>query len=158
MFTSVLLDRILDDFAKFFEILIIDTRKLHFNLGFWNIIACAGWAHAEMISPLAKHRRKQFLCTLSLRWTNFHARSASIQILTVFTLPSNCMLSQWAETILSLAKHICIETISLLAEHMRKWFHRLLSQRRNGGCAADFSLLNLPKGKSLGRSKPATSS
>ncbi len=27
-----------------------------------------------------------------------------------------------------------------------------------GGCAADFSLLNLPKGKSLGRSKPATSS
>ncbi len=27
-----------------------------------------------------------------------------------------------------------------------------------GYCAADFSLLNLPKGKSLGRSKPATSS
>ncbi len=26
------------------------------------------------------------------------------------------------------------------------------------GCAPDFSLLNLPKGKSLGRSKPATSS
>jgi hypothetical protein len=26
------------------------------------------------------------------------------------------------------------------------------------GCAADFSLLNLPKGKSLGRSKPATNS
>ncbi len=26
------------------------------------------------------------------------------------------------------------------------------------GCAADFSLLNLPKGKSLSRSKPATSS
>ncbi len=25
-------------------------------------------------------------------------------------------------------------------------------------CAADFSLLNLPKGKSLGRSKPTTSS
>ncbi len=25
-------------------------------------------------------------------------------------------------------------------------------------CAADFALLNLPKGKSLGRSKPATSS
>jgi hypothetical protein len=25
-------------------------------------------------------------------------------------------------------------------------------------CAADFSLLNLPKGKSLGRSKPATNS
>ncbi len=25
-------------------------------------------------------------------------------------------------------------------------------------CAADFSLLNLPKGKSLGRSKPATDS
>ncbi len=28
----------------------------------------------------------------------------------------------------------------------------------DGNCAADFSLLNLPKGKSLGRSKPATSS
>jgi hypothetical protein len=28
----------------------------------------------------------------------------------------------------------------------------------NRGCAADFSLLNLPKGKSLGRSKPATNS
>ncbi len=27
-----------------------------------------------------------------------------------------------------------------------------------GRCAADFSLLNLPKGKSLGRSKPATNS
>jgi hypothetical protein len=27
-----------------------------------------------------------------------------------------------------------------------------------GACAADFSLLNLPKGKSLGRSKPATNS
>jgi hypothetical protein len=27
-----------------------------------------------------------------------------------------------------------------------------------GLCAADFSLLNLPKGKSLGRSKPATNS
>ncbi len=29
---------------------------------------------------------------------------------------------------------------------------------RNRCCAADFSLLNLPKGKSLGRSKPATNS
>ncbi len=28
----------------------------------------------------------------------------------------------------------------------------------NTQCAADFSLLNLPKGKSLGRSKPATNS
>ncbi len=28
----------------------------------------------------------------------------------------------------------------------------------NERCAADFSLLNLPKGKSLGRSKPATNS
>jgi hypothetical protein len=31
-------------------------------------------------------------------------------------------------------------------------------QFRDSHCAADFSLLNLPKGKSLGRSKPATSS
>ncbi len=29
---------------------------------------------------------------------------------------------------------------------------------RHRSCAADFSLLNLPKGKSLGRSKPATNS
>jgi hypothetical protein len=31
-------------------------------------------------------------------------------------------------------------------------------QRRKTKCAAGFALLNLPKGKSLGRSKPATSS
>jgi hypothetical protein len=36
----------------------------------------------------------------------------------------------------------------------------LLTPLRNGQCrcAAGFALLNLPKGKSLGRSKPATSS
>jgi len=28
----------------------------------------------------------------------------------------------------------------------------------DSGCAAGFALLNLPKGKSLGRSKPATNS
>ncbi len=31
-------------------------------------------------------------------------------------------------------------------------------ETQNASCAADFSLLNLPKGKSLGRSKPATNS
>jgi hypothetical protein len=31
-------------------------------------------------------------------------------------------------------------------------------QESERNCAADFSLLNLPKGKSLGRSKPATNS
>ena len=39
--------------------------------------------------------------------------------------------------------------------------HNLFMKRKwkgNRKCAADFSLLNLPKGKSLGRSKPATSS
>ncbi len=30
--------------------------------------------------------------------------------------------------------------------------------KKKAFCAADFSLLNLPKGKSLGRSKPATNS
>jgi hypothetical protein len=30
--------------------------------------------------------------------------------------------------------------------------------KKEENCAADFSLLNLPKGKSLGRSKPATNS
>ncbi len=34
----------------------------------------------------------------------------------------------------------------------------LLKTNWIGHCAADFSLLNLPKGKSLGRSKPATNS
>jgi hypothetical protein len=34
----------------------------------------------------------------------------------------------------------------------------LLRNWQLGACAADFSLLNLPKGKSLGRSKPATDS
>ncbi len=33
-----------------------------------------------------------------------------------------------------------------------------LTQMKVNACAADFSLLNLPKGKSLGRSKPATNS
>ncbi len=32
------------------------------------------------------------------------------------------------------------------------------SKTKRGSCAAHFSLLNLPKGKSLGRSKPATNS
>jgi len=36
--------------------------------------------------------------------------------------------------------------------------HTLTLVRFRFDCAADFSLLNLPKGKSLGRSKPATSS
>ncbi len=46
----------------------------------------------------------------------------------------------------------------------RKFFEQLRSfeisiiGRKYCRCAADFSLLNLPKGKSLGRSKPATSS
>jgi hypothetical protein len=37
-----------------------------------------------------------------------------------------------------------------------KEFKRIIKSK--GTCAADFSLLNLPKGKSLGRSKPATNS
>ncbi len=41
-----------------------------------------------------------------------------------------------------------------------QWYHSHVDPIwPNGrGCAADFSLLNLPKGKSLGRSKPATNS
>jgi hypothetical protein len=35
---------------------------------------------------------------------------------------------------------------------------RILAFSAKTLCAADFSLLNLPKGKSLGRSKPATNS
>jgi hypothetical protein len=37
-------------------------------------------------------------------------------------------------------------------------FGRVTGLTLNKNCAADFSLLNLPKGKSLGRSKPATNS
>jgi hypothetical protein len=33
-----------------------------------------------------------------------------------------------------------------------------ICNNKKTNCAADFALLNLPKGKSLGRSKPATSS
>jgi hypothetical protein len=36
--------------------------------------------------------------------------------------------------------------------------HLDMMRREMRMCAADFSLLNLPKGKSLGRSKPATNS
>jgi hypothetical protein len=39
--------------------------------------------------------------------------------------------------------------------YSHKWHIRHILSTR---CAADFSLLNLPKGKSLGRSKPATNS
>ncbi len=39
------------------------------------------------------------------------------------------------------------------------WNLGILHDKMNmRACAADFSLLNLPKGKSLGRSKPATNS
>ncbi len=40
-----------------------------------------------------------------------------------------------------------------LKEKKRNFFQKFIK-----GCAADFSLPNLPKGKSLGRSKPATNS
>ncbi len=40
---------------------------------------------------------------------------------------------------------------------LRVWKIAKVSLKKHQ-CAADFSLLNLPKGKSLGRSKPATSS
>jgi hypothetical protein len=36
--------------------------------------------------------------------------------------------------------------------------HKLTGYMTLQCCAADFSLLNLPKGKSLGRSKPTTNS
>ena len=49
----------------------------------------------------------------------------------------------------------CDEIGSAYAQHAKKSFLRMLSIYM---CAADFALLNLPKGKSLGRSKPATSS
>jgi hypothetical protein len=45
--------------------------------------------------------------------------------------------------------------LSLLS---RGFYITLFKQKHLNFCAADFALLNLPKGKSLGRSKPATSS
>ncbi len=49
----------------------------------------------------------------------------------------------------------------LLILYMVKYLHIFSYIRKHFliyDCAADFSLLNLPKGKSLGRSKPATNS
>ncbi len=40
---------------------------------------------------------------------------------------------------------------------LQHWFRKNLNWNEPN-CAADFSLLNLPKGRSLGRRKPATSS
>ena len=61
-------------------------------------------------------------------------------------------------------------TLSKLHHCIKKSYFSLILSRQtvsadcpsqikiNRHCAADFSLLNLPKGKSLGRSKPATNS
>ncbi len=66
------------------------------------------------------------------------------------------MLSARISLIYAYAQHVLKEgPFQILnfypyTEHMRNKLMRM--------CAADFSLLNLPKGKSLGRSKPATNS
>ncbi len=48
------------------------------------------------------------------------------------------------------------QIFSKIRGDIREWMY--ISSVNDTGCAADFSLLNLPKGKSLGRSKPATNS
>ena len=53
------------------------------------------------------------------------------------------------ECTISISPLLLLRICSLHAFSYRTSFHH---------CAADFSLLNLPKGKSLGRSKPATNS
>ncbi len=48
--------------------------------------------------------------------------------------------------------------LGFVAANICEYFQYLFMHLSMRQCAADFSLLNLPKGKSLGRSKPATSS
>ncbi len=53
----------------------------------------------------------------------------------------------------------CFDLVqNLLSWTKKKWSPSMGQIREQTQCAADFSLLNLPKGKSLGRSKPATNS
>jgi hypothetical protein len=129
MFTMVLIDGILSGFSKF-PLFIPKNCILMWDFGvpLGKIIACAGWAYTEKISSLAEHMRKRFHRTLSLRRTNFRACSASVQILTVFTWPSKRMLSQRGNNFIAswASKR---RTISSLAKHMRKRFHRLLTIR-----------------------------
>ncbi len=53
----------------------------------------------------------------------------AFKCLTVFTRTSKCMLSQHVNEFTTCWAYV--ETISSLAEHKRKWFHHLLSKKRN---------------------------
>jgi hypothetical protein len=69
--------------------------------------------------------------------------------------PYNQMFVSWIFNFLvNLRKIICLEPNMKLDSIVNEVF---LYQNMYF-CAADFSLLNLPKGKSLGRSKPAANS
>jgi hypothetical protein len=128
---------------RFFDIPIIFCQKLHFNKVFWvlykkfsmawlsiqgnNCIAC--WAYAEMTSLNTESMPNKFLCMLS-QCSNFDSFYMDIQTHTELTgkqcrhllrIRGYNFITCWAHT----------ETISLLAEHMRNWFHSLRSQPRN---------------------------
>ncbi len=80
-------------------------------------MACACWAYAEKILLHTEHTRNRFHRTLSIRGTNFRAFSASSKMRTVFTCTS--MLSIHGTNFI--AGWACVESISSLAEHTRKF-------------------------------------
>jgi hypothetical protein len=65
---------------------------------------------------------------------------------------------KWAAADVSINTPRHVDRSTLHASYSKVGRENLTILRDFCYCAADFSLLNLPKGKSLGRSKPATSS
>ncbi len=118
---------------QFFDIPIIYTRQLQFNLGFWGTFR-------KLYHALAEHARKRFHHLLSIRGNNFITHwvdakrifvdaQPAFKLFTVFSWALKSMQSQRGNDLIACWAHT--ETIVLLAEHRRKRFHRLLSIREN---------------------------
>ncbi len=114
-----------------FQIPIIYTQKLHFNLAFWGtfrkLYISMRWLSIRE-NDFMDCWGKDFNCPLSLhrmsmlsQSTNFDSFYMDIQTHAELTRQFRHLLS-WPYK----------ETISSLAEPMGKQFHRLLSQRENG--------------------------
>jgi hypothetical protein len=105
-----------------FEISIIYSKIFHFIKLFWVLskyFSMRGLSIRGNDFIVAAHTRKRFHHTVSLRRTNSRVCSASIPILTLFTLTSQSMLSQGRN-----------DFITCWA-YMWKRLHRLLSIGRN---------------------------